>query len=187
MMESAQKKVLLLIAAVIAATVVITTSSCGESTSTDTVPIGHRLSTEEQERIVSETIDDLNQIAAVETDTSALAAVMTGDALNEMKTGIDKALAEGKIKKRDYQNVTATFVQFDSPYAQVSAEFDDFSYYVDAKTGAELTQPSGTHMKYAMAIVEEDGRWKIRGIYPPSTPETPQQLPQTTGTTGALQ
>jgi len=176
----------MLIAAALVVMAVLTASSCGDTTTTETTPIGHRLSTEEQDRIVSETIDDLNQIAAVETDTTALTAVMTGAALNEMKAGIEKALTEGKIKKRDYQNVTATFVQFDSPYAQVSAEFDDFSYYVDANTGVALTQPTGTHMKYAMAIIEEDGRWKIQGIYPPSTPQTPQQLPQTP-TTGALQ
>lgn len=175
---------MLIVAIFLAAMTVIIFTSCGDSSSSDTTPAGHKVTAEESEKIVADTTEDLNLIDSVETDTAVLATAMTGKGLNEMKTAIEKDLAAGKIKKRDYRNISAEFVQLDIPYAEVLAEFDDFSYYVDAKTGATLSQPAGTHMRFAMALVEEDGRWKIQGVFAPSTPETPRQMPQTTGTTG---
>ena len=157
-------------------------SSCGDASQSEEGTSGHKLTSEDLDRIVVETIDDLNTVASVETDTSALSTAMTGDGLEQMKSGIEKDLAAGKIKKRDYRNITATFEEFNFPFAEVLAEFDDFSYYVDANTGANITQPTGQHMRFAMAVVEEEGRWKIQGVFAPSTPETPRELVPTTTT-----
>lgn len=179
-----QKKFLQVIALTLVALAAILFTSCGESSSTQETPSGHKLTAEEREKIIADTVDDLSLIAGIQTDTSLLGTAMTGKALDEMKQTVEKDLAEGKVKKREYRNVTAEFEEINFPYAEVLAEFDDFSYFTDAKTGATLSQPTGTHMRFAMALIEEDGNWKIQGIFAPSTPETPRQLPQTSGATG---
>lgn len=175
---------MLIVAISLASMAFILFSSCGDDSSpTDTKSSAHKVTAEDRDRIIAETIEDLNIISSIETDTAVLATAMSGQALEEMKAGIVKELAEGKVKKRDYQNISATFEQLNYPVAQVLVEFDDFSYYVDAKTGAALSEPTGEHMRYAMAVVEEDGLWKIQGIFAPSSAETPRVLPTDTGTT----
>jgi len=156
--------------------------SCGsndDSTTTETQAqhvSAHQAPPEVEARILEDVKEDLRIIASAGSDTSQLSTAMTGKALDEMKGQIGKDLAEGKIRKRDYQNIEVKLGDYTSPVAEVLAEFDDMGYYTDANTGAALTESSKEHRSYALAVVEESGRWKIRLILSPSaTTTTPDQ------------
>ncbi|MBE0428794.1 MAG: hypothetical protein IBX61_02860 [Thermoleophilia bacterium] len=157
-------------------TAVLLLASCGEATEGN--PSAHQLSPEEMERVVSETRENLDRVAAAGADVSMLTEALTGSALEETAKKIEEDLTLGRIKKREYGNIEIFFNQFNSPIAQVSVEYDDLGYYVDANTGASLTQPTGEHVRLALAAIEEDGRWKISLILAASTPETPRELPE---------
>lgn len=139
----------------------------------------HQAPPEVEEKILADTAEDLRVIAAAGSDTSQLSTVMTGKALEETRAQIATDLAEGKIRKRDYQNITVLLGDYTLPIAEVLAEFDDMGYYVDANTGAALSEPSNEHKSYAMAVIEEDGRWKIRLILSPSATTTSSAEGQT--------
>lgn len=139
----------------------------------------HQAPPEIEAKILADTTEDLNIIAATGSDTSQLSMALTGKALEETKAQIGKDLAEGKIRKRDYQNINVRLGDYTLPIAEVFAEFDDMGYYVDANTGATLTEPNKEHKSYALAVIEEEGRWKIRLILSPSATTTTSTEGQT--------
>jgi hypothetical protein len=132
----------------------------------------HQAPPEVEAKILADTTEDLKIIAGTGADTSQLATALTGKALEETKAQIGKDLAEGKIRKRDYQNLNVLAGDYTAPVAEVLAEFDDMGYYVDANTGASLASPTNEHKSYALAVVEEGGRWKIKLILSPSATTT---------------
>jgi len=132
----------------------------------------HQAPSEVEAKILADTAEDLRVIAATGSDTSQLSTVMTGKALDETKAQIGKDLAEGKVRKRDYQNINVRLGDYTLPIAEVFVEFDDMGYYVDANTGAALGEPANEHKSYALAVVEEGSRWKIRLILSPSATTT---------------
>lgn len=130
--------------------------------------------------MVADAADDLRIISAAGADTSQLATALTGKALEETKAQMASDLAQGKVRKRDYQNINVSLQEYTLPIAEARAEFDDMGYYIDATTGAALDSPTGEHKKYALALMEEGDRWKIRLILSPdatttSTQEQPKQ------------
>ncbi len=152
--------------------------SCGDnsfpdSTQTDEAHTSvHMVSPEVQAKIVADVTDDLRIIGQTGADTAGLSQAMNGKALTETKAAVGKDLAQGKCRKRDYQNISVHTTSFSLPVAEVSAEFDDGGYYVDANTGVALEEPKTEHKNYALAVVEEDGRWKINLILSPSATST---------------
>ena len=175
-----QIKFSIVIAIFVTAMAALLITSCGESSQVTKPP--HSLTPEEQERLITETTENLNKVAQAGSDVSLLPEALTGTALEETTQQIQDDLAQGKVKKREYQNINISMNQFNYPIAQVVAEYDDYGYYADANSGASLTQPSASHVKLALAVIEEDGRWKIDQILAASTPETPKELPEETGT-----
>ncbi|MFA6001608.1 MAG: hypothetical protein WC828_05780 [Thermoleophilia bacterium] len=151
-------------------------SSCGNDAETQTTTSAHDITQEMIDNINVQSKEDLQIVAGVETDTSVLSQAMTGKALSDMKAGVEKDLGQGKVKKRDYRNLNTRYEQYDPPFAEVFAEFDDYSYYVDSKTGAALSEPTGEHRTYAMALIMEDDRWKLEGIYASSNASTPRDI-----------
>lgn len=151
-------------------------ASCGGEDETTTKTPAHAITPETVDQITANTTEDLQTVASTGSDTTALGTALTGKALEDMKKQVATDLAAGKVKNREYRNISVRFEEFNPPFAEVFAEFDDYGYYVDANTGAALGQPPGTHVSFAMAVVEEDGRWKIQGIFSPSNPNTPREL-----------
>lgn len=132
----------------------------------------HEAPPEIAEKILADTTEDLRIIAATGADTASLNKALTGKALDEIKAQAATDLAEGKIRKRDYQNINVRLGDYTLPIAEVLVEFDDTGYYVDAGTGAALSEPTNEHKSYAMAVIEEEGRWKIRLILSPTATTT---------------
>ncbi|MFA5802602.1 MAG: hypothetical protein WC911_09025 [Thermoleophilia bacterium] len=131
--------------------------------------------------MVAETIESLEIITGLTPETiDDLSKAMSGTALEDTKKGIEEDLAQGRYRKRDYRNINVRFTQYMSPIVTEFVEFDDFGYYVDAKTGAALTQSTGEHRAYSIYVIEEDGRWKIKGLFEPSNPSTPREQPEET-------
>ena len=130
-------------------------------TTTATVASPHQISPAVQKQIVADARTDLDEVAAVGKNPSVLTSALMGKALSEMEAEIDGDLAQGKYRKRDFSNIVVKIEDYSAPVAEVSADFDDSSYYVDAKTGAQLGQPASQHRSYALAMQEEGGRWKI--------------------------
>lgn len=155
--------------------------SCGSTVTTnqeETQPAhtsAHQASPEVEQKIVADATEDLQIIASSGKDSSLLAKALTGKALEDTKSALNKDLAQGKYKQRDYQNINVRMTAYTAPVAEVFAEFDDNSYYVDASSGAALGQPALEHKSYALALVEEEGRWKIMLILSPSAKTTPRQ------------
>ena len=154
--------------------------SCGSggsdsqpSTVDTTATSAHDPSPQVKDQIVADATADLNLIASSGKDTSVLPQALKGTALQNTTDTINQDLAAGKYKKRDYQNLQVRLDDYNYPIAQVVAEFDDNSYYVDANSGQALSQPTGQHMTFDLALVEEEGRWKIQGIFLPSNANTP--------------
>ncbi len=152
-------------------------SSCGsEQPSADqtatTHTSAHEVPPEVDARILADITQDLQTISGAGADTAALGDAMTGKALSETKATIGADLAQGKYRKRDYQNIKVRTTSYSLPVVEVAAEFDDNGYYVDANTGAALDQPTNEHKSYALAAVEEGGRWKISLILSPSATST---------------
>lgn len=151
-----------------------------ETTETQAKTPAHQASPELEKKIVDDAMQDLKAIAAAGQDTNSLAQALTGKALDETKAVMAQDLAQGKYRKRDYQNINVRLQDYAAPVAQVFAEFDDKGYYVDAASGAALTEPANERKTYALALIEEGGRWKIKGIYAAeatttaTTPATPQ-------------
>ena len=153
--------------------------SCGSSstatdgTTTATVTSPHQISTADQQQIVADARTDLNEIAAAGKNPATLTSALTGKALSDMEAEIDGDLAQGKYKKRVFQNIVVKIEDFTAPVAEVSADFDDSSYYVDARTGARLgQQPAAQHRSYALALQKEGNRWKISMILSPNATTT---------------
>jgi hypothetical protein len=155
--------------------------SCGSTATTNQEKAqaantsAHQASPELEQRIVADASEDLQIIASSGKDSSRLAKALTGKALEDTKSALNKDLAQGKYKQRHYQNINVRMTAYTAPVAEVFAEFDDNSYYVDASSGAALTQPALEHKSYALALVEEEGRWKIMLILSPSANTTPRQ------------
>lgn len=147
--------------------------ACGSSesgnTETETVSSSvHQLPTEAEQKVTADAEADLRVIASVGKDPSPLSQAMTGTALSDTTVSINSDLAQGKYKKRDYQNIHVIFQDYTSPVASVFAEFDDNGYFIDASTGAALGPQASEHKQYALALVEEENRWKIKMILSPS-------------------
>ncbi len=159
------------------ALVAISCGSGGSGTQPDTVDTtatsAHDPSQQVKDQVVADATADLNLIASAGKDTSVLSQAMKGTALQDATNTINQDLAAGKYKKRDYQNLQVRLDDYNYPIAQVVAEFDDNSYYVDSSTGQALSKPAGDHVKLDLALVEEEGRWKIQGIFLPSNANTP--------------
>jgi len=132
----------------------------------------HQASPEVEAKIIADAADDLRIISAAGAGTSQMATAMTGKALEETKAQVASDLAQGKVRKRDYQNINVYLQDYTLPIAEVRAEFDDLGYYIDATTGAALDSPTSEHKKYALALVEEGARWKIKLILSPSATST---------------
>lgn len=158
--------------------------SCGgENSATQAVPSAHQLSPETRDQIVGNVEEDLQVVAGVQPETLGdLPRALTGKALEDTKKSMEDDLVQGRYRRRDYRNLNVRLYEYFEPVAQVFVEFDDFGYYVDARTGAALEQPAAAHHAYSLAVIEEEGRWKIKSILEPSTPETPRELPATTAT-----
>lgn len=100
---------------------------------------------------------------------ATLNTVLTGTALSDTQNTITSELSQGKFKKRIYEDINARFETFNYPYAEVFVEFTDKGYYIDPNTQAVLDQPTNERKAYSMSLVQENERWKISGIYLPST------------------
>ena len=137
------------------------------------------MSPEVDAKILADVTGDLQIISGTGADTAQLNQAMTGKALNDIKTTIGKDLSQGKYRKRNYQNIKVRTTSYSLPVVEVAAEFDDNGYYVDANTGEALGQPSSEHKSYALAAVEEEGRWKISLILSPSATSTTSNASQT--------
>ncbi len=150
-------------------------SDPGSETTGTEKQFAHEVAPEIEEKILADAVDDLKVIAATGADTSQLPTVLTGSALESTKNSIAADAAQGKVRKRDYQNINVRMQGYVQPQAEVFAEFDDSGYYVDAATGAALGSPANEHKSYALAMVEEGGRWKIQMILSPTatSPTTP--------------
>ncbi|MHB8859446.1 MAG: hypothetical protein ACYC6Z_08210 [Thermoleophilia bacterium] len=160
-------------------------ASCGgDQASTDQAVTAVRTSAHEvppevDAKILADVTQDLQIISNAGADTAPLADAMTGKALSETKATIGKDLSQGKYRKRDYQNIKVRTSSYSLPVVEVAAEFDDNGYYVDANTGEALDQPTNEHKSYALAAVEEGGRWKISLILSPSATSTTGNSSQT--------
>ncbi|MHB1325923.1 MAG: hypothetical protein ACYDGS_09605 [Thermoleophilia bacterium] len=128
----------------------------------------HQLPEGAEAKVIADATDDLKLVTAAGADPTVLPKALTGQALEDMKSTLAGDQAQGKYKKRDYQNIKVRFQDYLPDTAQVYAEFDDVSYYVDAKTGAALEAPSRVHKAYALALVEEENHWKIKTVLAPS-------------------
>lgn len=174
----------LIVVPVLAAALLVPVSCGSDSSSqagtTQEIPhnSAHQAPPEIEQKILADAREDLAIIASAGADTSTLSNALTGSALTDTKAQTDKDLAEGKYRKRDYQNINVRLQDYAAPIAEVFAEFDDNGYYVDAVTGAALGQPVNEHKSYALALVEEGNRWKIRLILAPSAASTAKQTGQ---------
>lgn len=169
-----------ILTAILILTVAAFLASCGGEDAENKAS-GHTLSQEQQDRVVAETSENLEIVMGLTPETiDDLSKAMTGSALEDTKKGMEEDLTQGRYRKRDYRNINVRFTQYMNPIATEFVEFDDFGYYVDAKTGAALTQPTGEHRSYSIYVIEEDGRWKIRGLFEPSNPSTPREQPEET-------
>lgn len=152
--------------------------SCGEEA--DTSEKGHGLLPEDADILVANVTEDLEIVSGVTPETiDDLARALTGTALQETRSGMEQEAADGRYRKRDYRNINVEFQDYSTPIAQLRIDFEDFGYYVDVKTGEALEAPTGEKKSYAISAVEEDGRWKIRGIFTISDETTPRELPET--------
>lgn len=153
-------------------------ASCGEEEATKDK--GHGLLPGDADTLVANVTEDLEIVAGVTPETIGdLKGALTGAALQETKAGIEEDSAAGRYRKRDYRNIVVEFQDYSTPIAQLRVDFEDFGYYVDAKTGEALEAPTGAKKSFAISAVEEDGRWKIRGIFTTSDETTPRELPET--------
>lgn len=123
-------------------------------------------------------------VAAVTTNPAGFSQALTGSALDGQKKEFDQDMAKGRYRKRDYRNVKIVFEGYNKPIAELALEFDDYGYYVDARTGAKLSQPTGGHQKIDLAVKEDGGRWKIQRLLAPSNAKTPTNLSPNISTTG---
>ncbi len=133
----------------------------------------HSATPDQQKRILADVNDDIKVITGVTTNPAGFSQALSGPMLDGQKKQFDQDMAKGRYRKRDYRNVTIKFEGYNDPVAELTLEFDDFGYYVDAKTGARLSQPTGQHQKYDMAVKVDGGRWKIEGLFAPSNASTP--------------
>lgn len=153
--------------------------ACGGESVTSSGPPAHQLPPGAGDQIVADVMDDLQIVAAATPETPEdLSRALTGRALDDTRKSREDDLSRGRYRRREYRNVNARLYEYFAPVAQVFVEFDDYGYYVDAKSGASLEEPSTAHRAYSLAVIEEEGRWKIKSILEPSTPETPRELPE---------
>ncbi|MEK7816763.1 MAG: hypothetical protein AAB281_00750 [Actinomycetota bacterium] len=151
-------------------------SACGDSDNAKNGsadgggPPGHQLSQEQVDKMLGDLAYDLSFIGSVGPgDTAALATVLTGAALSDTQNTITSELAQGKYKKRIYEDINARLEVYNYPSAEVFVEFTDKGYYIDPNTQAVLDQPTSERKAYSLSLVQENERWKINGIYLPST------------------
>ena len=162
----------------VAAALVFT--ACGNDNAVSTVgaetaaahDLAHDTPPELVDRVNEDVVEDLQIISAVTVDTASFSQAMTGEALADMNKSAADDLAAGKYRKRDYRDVSVLINGYVSPVVEVRVDFEDHGYYVDASTGEALEAPSGERRTFAMALVEEEGQWKIKGIYSPTGTET---------------
>lgn len=141
----------------------------GNAESIDTNASGHGLSQEQVDAIISDTKNDLTILDSMSPqDTSALEKALMGTALSDMRETITREASEGKFRKRVYDNISARLEAYTYPYAQVFVEFTDRGYFIDANSGATLEPANNERKTYSLSMVEENGRWKISGIYVPN-------------------
>lgn len=153
-------------------------STVGAETATAAHDLAHDIPSELVDRVNEDVVEDMEIISSVTVDTAPFSLAMTGEALADMNRMAADDLAAGKYRKRDYRDVSVLINGYISPVVEARVEFDDYGYYVDASTGKALTASSGEHKTFAMALVEEEGQWKIKGIYSPTGTETASPLAQ---------
>lgn len=173
-----RKLMFIYVAVVVVALVAVAGCGSGDSADTATEPtetekqFAHEVAPEIEEKILADAREDLEIIAATGADPSQLPTAMTGNALETTRNTIAADAAQGRVRKRDYQNINVRMQGFISPVAEVFAEFDDSGYYIDAATGAAIDSPTNEHKSYALAMVDEGGRWKIQMILSPTATST---------------
>lgn len=140
--------------------------------------LAHEAPPEMVDKVKADVAEDLDIISRVTTDTASFPQALTGKALADMKKMAEDDLAAGRYRVRDYRNVSVEVNGYTSPVMEVRVDFEDFGYYADASTGQALDSPSGEQKALAMAVVEEDGRWKIKGIFSATGTETATQPAQ---------
>ncbi|GBE58266.1 hypothetical protein BMS3Abin01_01199 [bacterium BMS3Abin01] len=176
-----------LVAACVLVVVAFTFTACGNDEAVSTVgtetaaaahDLAHDIPSELVDRVNEDVVEDMEIISSVTVDTASFSLAMTGEALTDMNRMAADDLAAGKYRKRDYRDVSVLINGYISPVVEARVEFDDYGYYVDVSTGEALESPSGERKTFAMALVEEDGQWKIKGIYSPTGTETASPLAQ---------
>ncbi len=136
----------------------------------------HSKTPDQQKQILNDVHNDLTLIMGITNNPAGFPQALTGAALDSQKKQFDQDMAQGRYRKRDYRNMTLKFEGYDDPIAEMSLEFDDYGYYVDAKTGHQLSQPSRQHQKFDLAVKEDGGHWKIERLLAPSNSRTPTSL-----------
>ena len=127
----------------------------------------HNLSTDAQEAMIKDAITDLGIIEQARGDSSKLGEALSGNALKNMRASMRKDAAAGKVKVRVWQDEELEFKNVISNIGGLSVQFNDLSYYVDAKTGKQLTEPQKAPFRFVLAMRKKESgdRWLIHGIY----------------------
>lgn len=167
-----------LILVTILAVLIMAAASCGddETTGTQTAAeethnYAHQAPKELEQVIIDDVLEDLGIIMSVRADATPFPQAMTDEALVDIQAQHAEDLAAGRYRIRDYGDITVKITGYTDPIADALVEFDDKSHYVDATTGSAIDSPTNERTAFAMALVEEEGQWKIKGIFSPSGAE----------------
>ncbi len=170
----------LILAAVLVA-LIMPAASCGDDQAAETQTAAgeahnyaHQAPRELEQVIIDDVKEDLGIISTVRADPAPFTQAMTDVALADIQNQHAKDLAEGRYRVRVYENIEVRVTGYTDPIAEALVEFDDKSYYADSATGTAIDSPANERTGFAMALVEEEGQWKIKGIFSPSGAETAQ-------------
>lgn len=131
----------------------------------------HMIKAKEQKLLLKQVAEDLNIITQT-TDQVTLAQALTGAALKQTLAQLQQEQQAGKQKVRRYANVKLNFANYTKGVAGLTVTFIDKSYYLNAKTGRQLTKPSNKPVKILVAVKKDGNRWKIFNLLSPVLKES---------------
>lgn len=135
----------------------------------------HFVSNKDYKDILRDAAEDIKLLNQVREDTRALEHFMANPVLGVMAKQVQDDAASGKIKVRKLNKVRFKFANYTKGVAGLGMEYKDGSYYIDKKTGEQITKPTNKKEKRAIALQKIKGRWKIFGIYGGLKPNVPRK------------
>ncbi|MDP1808873.1 MAG: hypothetical protein Q8L35_04980 [Actinomycetota bacterium] len=131
---------------------------------TDKVSAGHTISAETRDEILRDAREAISLLEPVREDTAALNTFLADPLRAQTAAQISADGRAGRVKVRRLTDPKFTFKNAIKNIAGVMLTFKDNGYYIDKKTGRQLTKPTGSTEKRILALRKADGKWKIYSI-----------------------